>query len=297
MCAILPSCGVSEIGADDSSDGGLPLGPVTIEGRTVPRDKIVAFLQVGHSNMAGRASDPADTKPYFYDPDPQLFSLHWQDPVAATGLPWVWSRAVEPTTPDAKTEGRAGPGMALLRAAKRLAGPDMILVSVGHGLSGSYGGHCVAFVRGGVAYAATLGPALALRGKVTWGGIFVMLGTSEADLEGVDDHRGFGACLAEVAKDIREDLGDPEIPFLVGDWEAGAIGIYAPDGPTGLVVAPQIRQITTSVARAAVIPSDGLPMEDDHHYNMDGHETWANRGMTILRDNGWAPWATSPGDL
>ena len=43
--------------------------------------------------------------------------------------------------------------------------------------------------------------------------------------------------------------------------------------------------------RAVVIPTDGLPMQDDHHYDMQGHKIWADRGVALLVSQGWAPWA------
>jgi hypothetical protein len=285
------ACGVSEVGPPQQQAAPLPGDTVQIDGHPVARDKVVVFVHVGHSNMAGRATGPAAFRPYFYDADPQLWSFHWQDRIAGNGLPLVFTAALEPTAPDAKTGANAGPGMAILRAARAIAPADTTIVSIGHGQSGSFGGQCTGFRRGGVAYDVAMGPAQTLRGKVTWGGIFVMFGTSEADLEGVDDHRQFGACLAGMAAEMREDLGAPDLPFLIGDWEAGATGSFALEAPTALAVAPQIRMIPQLVARSAVIPSDGLPMEDDHHYNMEGHEGWANRGMAILKQNGWAPWA------
>jgi hypothetical protein len=289
---MVTSCGVSEIGPGPGGEPGLDPGPVRIEGQAVPRDKVVAFVHIGHSNMAGRATGPPAAQPYFYDPDPHLWSLHWLDRIHGRGVPLTFSPAFEPTAPDEKTAGHAGPGMAILRAAQAVAAPDMTFLSVGHGQSGALGGQCAGFRRGAIAYPIAMEPAKALRGKVIWGGIFAMFSTSEADLEGVDDHAGFLACVAGVAAEMREDLGDPDVPFLIGQWEAGAVGEFAPDGPTGLAVAPQILAVPQTVPRSAVIPSDGLPMEDDHHYNMEGHKAWADRGVGILKQKGWAPWAT-----
>jgi hypothetical protein len=52
--------------------------------------------------------------------------------------------------------------------------------------------------------------------------------------------------------------------------------------------------VPSKTSRAAIIPTTGLSMEDDHHYNMAGHKEWAARGFKLLLDHGWAPWATSP---
>ena len=45
------------------------------------------------------------------------------------------------------------------------------------------------------------------------------------------------------------------------------------------------------VYRSALIPTEDIPLEDDHHFNLTGHKLWAERGIQILQDKGWAPWA------
>jgi len=42
---------------------------------------------------------------------------------------------------------------------------------------------------------------------------------------------------------------------------------------------------------AGLIPTDGLPMNDDRHLNMTGHRIWAERAMMIMASKGWLPWA------
>src|SRR4051794_35174016 len=49
-------------------------GPgITVNGRFVPRANAIVLLHIGHSNMAGRATNPPELRPFFYDPDPQLW--------------------------------------------------------------------------------------------------------------------------------------------------------------------------------------------------------------------------------
>ena len=69
----------------------------------VPKDKVIVFLHVGHSNMAGRATGPPDLKPYFYDTDPHLWAY------AKGG---AWRPAKEPLSGDVATGDAAGPGIA-----------------------------------------------------------------------------------------------------------------------------------------------------------------------------------------
>lgn len=124
----------------------------------VLRDKAIAFLHIGHSNMAGRATWPAELRPHFYDTEPRLW-------VYAGGERFVPAR--EPTAPDNQNGQAAGPGMALLRAAMAAGPADAVYLSIGHGHSGTYEGVCTAFRRGGLLYDITMKTARELAGKVT----------------------------------------------------------------------------------------------------------------------------------
>jgi hypothetical protein len=258
----------------------VPAG-ITVGGKLVPRDKAIVLLHIGHSNMAGRATRPAMLRPFFYDPDPRLW-VH---------APGGFAPAREPTAPDDQDGQAAGPGMALLRTALAAAAPDTVFVSIGHGHSGTYGGVCTAFRRGGLLYDLTMKPARELAGRVTFGGIFVMLGQSEHRVT-PEQQRMFAACLEGIAADMRADLGEPKLPFLVGDYEAGiSRADIAPGGPFGQLMIAQIGMVPGATPFAAVVPTDGLQMQDDHHFDMAGHKGWAERAVQILIDRGWAPWA------
>jgi hypothetical protein len=257
---------------------------VDIGGRRVPRSKVLVFLHVGHSNMAGRATRPADLRPHFYDTDPRLWSY------GAGGF----TAAKEPTAPDNQNGQAAGPGMALLRAAMAVAPPDAVVVSVGHGHSGSYGGVCTAFRRGGLLYEIAMKPARQLAGQVTFAAILTMLGQSEHRLT-PPEQRMFSDCLDGIARDMRTDLGAPELPFLVGDYEAGiSRSDIHPTSPFGQLIISQIQMVPGKTPRSAIIPTVGLPMQDTHHFDMAGHKGWAERAVHILIDRGWAPWAGGP---
>jgi hypothetical protein len=53
---------------------------------------------------------------------------------------------------------------------------------------------------------------------------------------------------------------------------------------------PQILALPMRIQNLAIIPTDGLPMIDDHHFDMTGHKIWAERGIQIMLDRGWFPW-------
>jgi hypothetical protein len=274
-----------DAGAPISADAGRPSSGagVTINGMMVPQEKVVVFIHLGHSDMCGRATGPANLKPFFYDTDPHLWMY---------GKGGSWKLAKEPTGCDEPGATRAGPGMAILRTGLAHA-PDSYMVSIGYGHSGSTNGYCPNFRRTGLFYRLFMDAAKELKGKVTFGGIYTMFGITEYHL-GTAGLMSLGDCLAGIAKDIREDLGDPNIPLLVGDWNAGGTDIYAPNSMYGVIARPQIQMVPSKTTRAAVIPTTGLPMEDDRHLNMAGHKMWAERGYQLMSDMGWAPWATMP---
>jgi hypothetical protein len=264
---------------------------VTINGTVVPRDKVLVFLHIGHSNMAGRTTTPEALRPLSFETHPQLWAY------AKGG---VWRPAKEPLSADSMTGScggvgcaglpfGAGPGMSILRAALA-ASPDSYVVSIGRGQSGTTGGYCRSFRKGGLLYDFVMGPAMELRGRVTFAAIWTMLGLSE-----VNDRANaarFGECMAGVASDMRADLGEPDLPFLAGDWEE-ADGDVSRDSSTGRVIIPQLEALPMRITRAALIPSTGLPINplDGHHYDLTGHKMWAERGVALLKTNGWAPWA------
>jgi hypothetical protein len=274
------ACGVAEFPpkgnvSPDSASSGFSF----VDGGVLTRDQIVVFLHVGHSNMAGRAFSPPELEAYNYETDPHLWSYDRGG---------AWTLAHEPLSPDQNTGDRAGPGMSILRSALAMA-PDHYMVSIGHGQSGALNGRCLTFRKGGLFYDLAMSRAIELKGRVTFGAIFTMFGISEDN-----DPDGFGACMEGLAKEMRGDLEEPDLPFMVGDWETGAeTQNGSQSGPLAQAVIPQLRALPTHIARSAVIPTDMLPLiPADHHYDFVGHKLWAERGIAILWAKGWAPWAS-----
>jgi hypothetical protein len=269
--------------------GGPPVSGVTvsINGMPVPREKAIVILHLGHSNMAGRAQDPAALKPYFYDTDPHL----WQYQKGGQ-----WTPAREPLCGDGGTPGvtpsnqGAGPGMALLRRALAVA-PDAYIISIGRGESLDYDASCFTFRKGGLFYDTVAGPAVELKGKVTFAGLFVML-SYDARTDAKAQNGGFLTCLQGMAADFRGDLGEPNLPFIQGDYERGATGTFSPDccGAPGVIA--QLARLSMTITRSFLIPSDGIEMQDNHHYDMAGHREWADRAFKGMAVNGMLPWAT-----
>jgi len=262
-----------------TNPGGSGAGEVVIDGQSLRKEQVIVFLHIGHSNMAGRSVNPTSERPYFYESHPRLWAY-------AQGS---FRPAVEPLSGDSMTRGRAGPGMAILRSALARA-PEAYLVSIGRGQSGLTGGYCNGFRKNGLLYDFVMEPAMELRGKVTFGAVFVMFGISEVNDQ--DNAPTFGDCAVAMAAEMRADLGEPDLPFVFGDWEDGATSGVGPDSEIGQAIIPQLRMLPQRLSRTVLIPTEGLPIEeDDHHYNLIGHKQWAERGFDLLMGAGLAPWA------
>jgi hypothetical protein len=260
-------------------DAGPPLSGITvnINGTLVPKEKAIVFIHFGHSNMRGQASTPASLRSFFYDTQPQL---------------WVYQGAnrfvlaKEETAPENTTITTAGPGMALLRSAAAAAPSDYHFISIGRGNGSS---PSTEFLKGGVLYAAFMNRALELKGKVTFGGLFVMLGITERHLP-TADQPGYPARMQQIIADIRADLGEPNLPVLYCDAEVLATGDLAPTGAIGGVILPMTRMLPGLINKLVLVPTDGLGMQDDHHFDFSGQKLWSERAIALMQSNGWFPW-------
>jgi hypothetical protein len=241
--------------------------------------------------MAGRAAHPPELKPHFYEPDPKLWSFRPDQLLTGQG-PLRFQPAKEPLSGDVATEGRAGPGMALLRAVSQRV-PDAHVVSIGSGQSGATYGLCESYKRGGLFYEFAMRPARALRGKATFVGLFTMFGANE--FWGADPlASGLSDCMRDLIADVRADLEAADLPFMVGDYEMTAWGDYLPSLPGPAAVIRQLGMVPQKVERAALIPTEDIPLEDDHHFNLLGQKLWAERAVKLLEANVWAPWGSGP---
>jgi hypothetical protein len=96
--------------------------------------------------------------------------------------------------------------------------------------------------------------------------------------------------MAQIISSIRADLGEPTLPVLFCDYEQGATGTLAPTGSVGVVMQPLIRMLPSMVTNLALVPTDGLEMQDDHHFDMQGHKDWGARVISVMKTNGWYKW-------
>jgi hypothetical protein len=302
-----PSAGVAPSEADmsgagvEEAPGALPLAPgaepsgaeptvaeptgpapalsgvtISLGGVDVPKEHAIAFIHIGHSNMAGRASRPNASRPFhFQETHPRAWLYHPGNPPEL---------ALEPKT--AGDTQNAGPGTALVKEAAMLAAPDYYFISLGFGVPSAY---CTQFLPSGLYYDQLIAGPLSIKDRVTFGGIFIYLGITER--HGTEaDRTGFASCINELVTTIRNDVGAPDIPLLINDYEVEATGELQVGGAVANAIMPQIAKIPSTVANSALVSAEGLGMQDDHHFNLDGHRVWVQRALATMQEKGWFPW-------
>jgi len=258
---------------------------VVINGAQVPSSKAVAFIHFGHSNMAGRGGGPATSRPFFFtqaDPHAWMFKGTFQP-------------GLEPTSPDGlnntpqypgETTPTGGPGAALVKLSATLA-PSTYFISLGHGVSSAF---CSQYLPGHLYYDAMMQYVKPLVGKVTFGGIFVMLGITERHGT-TADITGYAQCINTLITQVRKDVGVPDLPLLLTDYEMEATDL-PPTGPFGAQIIPYIRMVPSVVCNSALVPTSGLVMLPgmEHHFDLEGHRVWVQRALSIMQQRGWFPW-------
>jgi len=288
------AAGTGTGGGAAGADAGVPLSGimVNIGGTMVAKENAIAFLNFGHSNMAGRGVSLATTRPYFFGaPDPHGWMYH-----SGAGF----QPAVEPKTAgDSGNEVNGmvsgGPSTALVKEAAALA-PDKYFITVGFGAGMAY---CSQFLPGALYYDQMMKGAREIKDKVTWAGIVVMLGITER--HGTQaDITNYPQCMNTLITSIRTELNLPNLPLLLNDYEMGTTGPLAPVPSDAFFVAiePKILMVPSVVSNAVIIPTDkpiipiedDLSTDDDHHFSLAGHEEYARRLLQTMKDNGWFPW-------
>jgi hypothetical protein len=269
-------------GSNPVPDGGIPMGgPSGIITNGVAKEKMIAFIHFGHSNMAGRGSSPAAERPLFFETVPRGWMYH---------VDKGWELVKEPFSGGDSTTlsgNLGGPGTAIIHTALKNAAPEYNFVSLGKGNNAAY---CSQYLPGAVYYNGMIAAVNALKGKVTFGAIFIMLGITERHGTAAD-RSGYANCINKLVTNIRTIVGDPNLPLLITDYEMTAKGDLAVGGSVEQAIHPQILMVPSVVSRSALVPTNGLNLVDDHHFQLDGHRIWVERAIQIMKDKGWFPWA------
>ncbi len=285
---------------------------ITLGGTNVPKDHFIVYLGIGHCNFAGRNSTTADTVT-----NPHAWNYEW-DSQGRNDTQWVLAQEHNGGNSAGNTalgysgltqRGVGGPSMPFLKgmvqqypsyyfgiitnalscATVRIVTGDTITgVTLSDIDSYSKSG-------GGNRYKEIIGLAQKVKNDVTFGGIICMLGLTE-----VRDGTQAGVStiksdFVQLVSDIRNDLGLPNLPFLIGHYEMGATGVFSPTSPLGPSVVRAIDSLPNAIAYCDTISDPGGPKygsqyyRDDHHYTTLGQNLWATNAVACIVKHGWFP--------
>ena len=282
-------------GSGMTGGGGASGIMVNIGGTMVPKEKVIAFIHFGHSNMAGRGETPPELRPENFmtttsDVDKRAWMYH------ASGAHMGFQPAQEPftagdTTSLSSNPPTGGPGTMLVKEAAKMW-PGYYFVSLGFGQNAAY---CRNYLPGTTFYTAATAAAMQLIGKVTFGGIVVMLGITER--HDPTNFAKYPSCINTIVTQIRKDLGEPNLPLLLTKYEQWANNSRGEDlrpiGPFGSAIIPYIDMVPAAVANSALVPTDNcMHLVDDHHFQLDSQQNWVLNTLGILKGKSeWIPWA------
>src|SRR5258708_18272014 len=143
-------------------------------------------------------------------------------------------------------------------------------MSLGFAVGSAY---CTQFLPGALYYDQLIAAPKAIKGRVTFGAIVIILGITERHGTAADI-TGYSGCINQLVAAIRTDVGEHNLPLLITDYEMQATGMLAPNQPFALQIIPEIHKIPNVVSNSTLVPTDGLQMQDDHHFNYEGHKVW-----------------------
>jgi len=250
---------------------------IDLGGNKVPREKFIVYLLIGHSNMAGRDSRHADT-----DPHPRCWNFRWY-----ADDQWVPAVETRSRNRGLTPRGNGGPGMAWLKllAAKYERYHFGVILVANPAAEAAPGGN--SFFKGSRHYNDLVRAAKTVANDVTFGGLVAQLGICDRRREA--SAKAFAQNMCQIVTDLRADLDEPKLPFLIGQYEMSSTRGYDPRHGWAPEVIRQITSIPKRIENAAVIDSVGIPCIDDHHYTFEGHAMWCKRGLERLAKNKWFP--------
>ena len=206
--------------------------------------------------------------------------------------------AVEPNT--AGDGGNSVNGMVsgglstpLVKEAAALA-PGKYFVTIPFAQSSAY---CSQFLPNALYYNQVITGAKELKGKVTFAAIVILLGITERHGTQADINN-YPQCINTLVTDIRNDLGEPNLPLLLNDYEMGTTGPLVPTSAFAMAIRPKILMVPSVVSRSAIIPTDNpfVQDQDDNAANStsptrpDGHKERIRAALTTKKEKGRFPW-------
>ena len=265
---------------------------IDLGGTEVPKDKFIVYLLIGHSQMAGVITTNNDNVTH-----PHAWVYRW-----ATTKTWELAKETGSLRNGLSGRGTGGPGMPFLKQLVNrhsdyyfgvISNADPAATC--HGLNTGYNGSNLTdsanrYWRGMQLFEEIITAARAVQKDATLGGFLVMLGTIEATRAESDTVCwNFSSDMAQMAKDMRDSLGVPNLPFIVADYEKGATGDFSVSNPWPAIIAEQIDSVPIKLSNSVEINSAGIPLFDDHHFTIPGQGEWARRAVDSIEAKHFFP--------
>jgi hypothetical protein len=265
---------------------------INLGGTVVSKDKFIVYLLIGHSQMAGIITSNNDNVT-----NPNAWVYRW-----ATTKIWELAKETGSLKTGLSGRGTGGPGMPFLKQmVSRHSGYYFGVItnaspsSTCHGInSGSSGSDLSAeqdrYWRDAQLFSEIITAARAVQKDATLGGILCMLGTVEATRAvDVTVCQNFSNDISQMAKDMRDSLGIPNLPFVVADYEKGASGTYSVTQAWPAIIAKQLDSVPRKLSGSVLINSGGIQMFDDHHFTIAGEGEWAKRAVDSIEAKHFFP--------
>ena len=221
------------------------------------------YLLMGQSNMAGR-----DTR--------TLASQTTNPRVLAMTADGHWTVAKDPIhQKDGRTEPGAGPGIPFALAMLK-SDPNITIGLVPCAVGGT---PLKRWVKGGDLYARALERAKLASPSGTISGVLWLQGETDSDKQPWADT--YEARLKKMIQDLRQDIGQPNLPIVVGQ-----IGEFLPveKHPYVDTVRAAIRKIPTELTNVGFADSSGLGDKGDKlHFDAAGAQQMGIRYAQAMR--------------
>jgi hypothetical protein len=265
---------------------------INLGGTEVPKDKFIVYLLIGHSQMAGVITRNNDNVT-----DPRAWVYRWE-----TTKTWELAKETGSNRAGLSGRGTGGPGMPFLKLmASRQSDCYFGVVSNAspsstcHGInSGSNGSNLSAeqnrYWKDATLFHEIITAAREVQNNATLGGVLCMLGSIEATRAvDVTVCQNFSTDIAQMAADMRDSLGLPQLPFVVADYEKGASGDFSVSLEWPAIIAEQLDSVPLKLPHSVLVNSTGIEMFDEHHFTIAGEGEWARRAVDSMEARHFIP--------